>query len=331
MRSLVKIPLSSLFLALVACGGGGATGSGTPAPPSAPPSAPPPTAVQTGIYMARDAVTTQDAALVALNDFGGQGYAWVGNLAIQVGTAVNQRALYVYNQTAPTRYSYVMEPGGQTDVQAWLAVANSHGQAARLFKGAMHYLDVGGTAIRDVYVRRADKTAVFAWAATTLPASIDPVDLLETLNSQGRNGYAWRGAMQFGASTQALFVRDSSRAGPFSYRLPAATTTLAALSEQLAAQAAAGCRYQGPLQLSAAYAVYQCDQTDPYPVSASARATVTRNGESDLLQALNDEAARGSFYLGDLVLGATGTTPVTVSVFSGGTQPAHPLSGPTWP
>ena len=330
MRSLVKIPLSSLFLALVACGGGGATGSGTPAPPSAPDPSPPPSAVQTGIYMARDAVTTQDAALVALNDYGAQGHAWVSNLAIQAGTAVNQRALYVYNQTAPTRYSYVMEPGGLTDVQTWLAVANSHGQASRLFKGAMHYLDAGGT-IRDIYVRRADKTAVFAWAAVALPASVDPVELLATMDSQGRNGYAWRGAMQFGASTQALFVRDSTRIGPFSYRLPAAPTTLAALSEQLAAQAAAGCRYLGPLQLGGAYSVYQCDATDPYPVTASARLTVTRNGESDMLATLNDGAAKGSFYLGDLVLGAAGATPVTVSVFSGGTQPAHPLSGPTWP
>lgn len=334
MRSLVKIPLSSLILGLVACGGGGATGSGSPAPNTPPTSPPPAVSTQTGQYMTQAAHTTRDGALAAMNAFGEEGHAWVSDLAIPSGpNAVPVfRSLYVRNETAPTRYRYLMENGGATDVDAWLALANRHGQVSWLFKGPVAFTGSSGEAeVQDLYVQRADKTATFAWVAAALPQTVELTALLELMDDQGRQGYAWRGPMQFGSTTQALFVRDSTRPGPFSYRLPAAPTTLAALSTQLSAQAQAGCRYLGPLQIGSIQSVYQCETHDPHPVSASARATVTQGGEAAMLAALNGPAGEGMFYLGDLMLGVTGQAPVTVSVFSGGTQPAHPLSGPVWP
>ena len=146
----------------------------------------------------------------------------VGNAADNIG-----------NQTTPTRYRYVMEAGAASDVTAWLATANRHGQASRLFKGSVVY--TGATGVPEyqyLFVERVDKAATFTWAAAALPATVDLVPLLELMNSQGALGYAWRGVMQIGATTQALFVRDSSRTGPFSYRRPAAPLTLAALSTQ---------------------------------------------------------------------------------------------------
>ena len=332
MRSLVKIPLSSLILGLVACGGGGATGSGSPAPNPAP--TPPAASTQTGLYMTQPVNASRDGALEAMNAFGDEGYAWVSDLAIPSGpNAVPvARSLYVRNLSTPTRYRYVMERGGATDVDAWLALANRHGQASWLFKGPVAFTGSSGAIEpQDLYVRRVDKTATFTWAAAVLPDTVDLVTLLELMDRQGSLGYAWRGVMQFGSTTQALFVRDNTRPGPYSYRLPAAPTTLAALSTQLSAQAQAGCRYLGPLQIGSTQSVYQCETHDPHPVSASASATVTQGGEAAMLEALNGQAPNGMFYLGDLMLGTAGQATVTVSVFSGGTQPAHPLSGPVWP
>ena len=167
--------------------------------------------------------------------------------------------------------------------------------------------------------------------AAALPATVDLTVFANTLNGRGQNGYAYRGLMQFGAATQALFVRDSSRPGPFSYRLLEAAGTQAALSGQLAAQAAEGYRYIGPLQLGVSRVLYQREQGDAYPVGGKVRATVLQGGDSALVQALNGEAANGYFYLGDLVLTDAGAAMTMVSVFSAGTQPAHPLSGPVWP
>ena len=45
----------------------------------------------------------------------------------------------------------------------------------------------------------------------------------------------------------------------------------------------------------------------------------------------NDVLRVSYFYLGDLVLTDAGAAMTMVSVFSAGTQPAHPLSGPVWP
>lgn len=332
MRSLVKIPLSSLFLVLAACGGGGATGSGTPAPVS--PVEPPPATSQTGLYTSQAVNTTQAGALATLDALGEQGRAWVSDLAIPSGPngIVISRSLFVRNESTPTRYRYVMEPAGLLDASDWVARANGHGSLSRLYKGTFQYTGSGGAAeAHDVYVERVDKTARFSWLASALPASVDAVNLLALIDAQGRNGHAWRGFRQFGATAHALFVRDDTRPGPFSYRLPAAPATLAALTDQLTAQASAGCRYLGPLQIGSAYSVFQCETNDPYPVSASARLSVARSGEAALLAALNAEAAAGQFYLGDLMLGSGAASPVAVSVFSGGSQPAHPLSGPVWP
>ncbi len=335
MRSLVKIPLSSLFLVLVACGGGGATGSGTPAPDSTPSPAPTPPATggEIGVYLSREAVTFKDAALTTLNDLGAQGYAWVSDLSIPSGAngVPVHRGLYVRNQSTPTTYRYTMV-AGSSDVSTWLETANAQGQLSRLFKGPMQYYNADAVAGRwDVYVERANKSATFEWLAVALPGSVDLTTFANTLNTRGESGYAYRGLMQFGTLTQALFVRDSARPGPFRYRLPAAVSSLSTLAEQLSDQAAAGYRYLGPLQLDGSRALFQQEQGDPWPVRAKVRSTVVQGGEVSMLEALNGEAASGNFYQGDLALTDASLGTSQVSVFSGGTQPSHPLSGPVWP
>lgn len=339
MLSLVKIPLSFLILVLVACGDGAKGGPGTPAP--VPDQGNPPPAASGGVrghYLTQATAATADTALAAMNERGQAGYAFVSDVVFTpTATVPAVRSLFVTNLTTPTTYHYAMTRGA-SDAATWLAAANDQGRQSRVYKGPVQYSVGSGVGdFRELFVGRADKVATFSYAAVGIGTSLadqTEASFLALLNGQGGQGRPFRGVLQLGSLPHALFVGDSSRPGPFSYRLLPAQSTRADFTAQLEAQAAAGFRFLGSLAVGGqGRALFQQETGDPLPVTVVVADSVLVRGEVAAVEALNVRASNGDFYLGDFVLTGTtaGADAAQVSVFSGGSQPAHPLSGPAWP
>ncbi len=230
-------------------------------------------------YVDQRAALDTDATtfLQTLNDRGTDGYA---RLYSDPDSDVFMRP----SGASPTVYSYHFEvPAWNQTAAEWLTAANALGADSFAFKGRIYIGMDGG---RDVFVKSDAQDATFTWEALEITLGDgDNVydDLIDELNEKGGRGFALRGAWNSrvdGVTTWTLaFMKDSSRPGPYTYRLATITdgSTATELVDTAALQAADGYALIGALfGHSVSQAVFEHDDTRTAAIGALSACTTPR-------------------------------------------------------
>ncbi len=328
-RTFLSFFATALFAGLAACGGGGGDG-GSPGTPPGGPSGPGNgpgggTVGETIVFSSQPSTTNTTAALALLNQQGASGNAYVGPHTFASSTAPLQYTfdeLFVKAQSGTT-YQYTAIPAPDTG-SAMQALLNAQGDKGYMYKGNTTF---GGEPASSLFVKSSTRNTTYSWRL------VEGAFALAALNSNGADGYAYRGdyiIVQEG-KCYGLYVKDNNSAATFSYTTMPAIDNASGLLAEMNSMGAQSFVYMGSQTLGTstnAVSVYQKNAANTQPTAFTSAASTLNPTTTELITKANQQGAQGNMYVSDLAL--NGGTSAT-SFFYKGPASINPLYGPVLP
>lgn len=269
-------------------------------------------------YAGNTLATNRAEAESNLNAHGARGYAFVGPMA-----SYNQTwnmELYKQGNIGET-YSYKLLNTAGVSAAARLASMEAEGARGYLYKSTIIYgIDIAN--LVDIFVKSsARNTTTYSYRMKAEGFNLD------SLQTNGAQGYAYRGQIVIDNVTQSLYVKDNSANAQYDYK----TSTHALLGDglmlatmnELGAQAYA---YHGSIYTGGKFlALYVRSSANHSPYSYTLDAKFI-GGMDETVSALNKKTASGVSYYGDMMDGQN-----AMSVYYTGPAIVHPLLGPVFP
>jgi len=196
-------------------------------------------------YSLATPATTVSAIATQLNQQGGAGALYKGDVSFGTGLSVDIRSLFVKDTTKATTFTYEVKPTTTTQQKATM-LAELNAQGARGFRYHSTGVLVPSLEAFNVYVKASAPAATYTYTFvdSTATGPADGAALKAQLNAQGANGNALLGS--FSVNDLNTFVqiyeKSSLQTTPITYDVVAVVTsdTLAQITTKANTKAAAG-------------------------------------------------------------------------------------------
>jgi hypothetical protein len=330
LQHTLRLPFFSavLLAGLAACGGGGGGGDGGNAgtPPNGSGNGPGGGSISdTVVFSSQPATTNTAAALALLNQQGASGNAYVGPHTFTNSTNPLQYTfdeLFVKAQPGTTyQYKSIATPGSGSAVQAML---NAEGDKGYLYKGNTTF---GGEPASSLFVKSSTRNTTYSWRL------VEGEFALTALNSNGADGYAYRGdyAIIQEGKQYGLYVKDNSSAATFNYTTMPDIDNASGLLTEMNSMGAQNFVYMGSQALgTSTVSVYQKNSASTKATVFTSAASTPNQTTTELITKANQQGAQGNMYLSDLGFGS-GTSATVTSFFYKGPASINPFYGPVLP
>ncbi len=277
----------------------------------------------TGQYRCEEPSEALDTSLAAMNALGARGYAFVSVLAQADGSG----DFYLSDSAHQgVRLEYALAPQAASS-EAELARCNQQGASGWAFKGPVGY----GGAVYTLFVRETGGKQRFVYEKMPLPTALSQAGFQAQLNAQGARGFRLVGPMSVGGEIFNLYVKDASTT-TYSYSLQDITDMHLpqVLLKRLETMGAQGYLYLGGMVLagSTGAQVYEKSSAQSGRVDYHLQELPDQTSLAQFLDGLNERAAQGYFFYGELVLGGQRVHKLSVR---GAVALRHPLAGITFP
>lgn len=328
-RLLLLIFAATLLSGLAACGGGGGNDDGSinpGTPPGGSSNGPGGgTVSDTIVFSTQPSTTNTAAALVLFNQQGANGNAYVGPYVFIRSAAPLQ---YVFDEIfvkaqSDTTYQYVSIATALNgnDLKTLL---NAQGDKGYLFKGNTTF---GGEPASSLFVKSSARNTTYSWRV--IEGSFD----LATLNSNGAQGYAYRGdyAIVQEGKQYGLYVKDNNSAATFSYTTMPVINNANNLLAEMNSMGLQNFVYMGSQASgTSTISVYEKNFAGTKPTVFTSAESPASQTTTQLIAKANQQGAQGYVYLGDLTFGS-GASVASASFFYKGPASINPLNGPVLP
>jgi uncharacterized protein YfiM (DUF2279 family) len=254
-------------------------------------------------------LTATPAAGHVLQSWGGACAGSAATCTLQMSQARSVSATFATSGTSTLTYIYSSQTPASGTVNS-LTQLNTQGATGNAFVGP-YSLD--GTSYFHLFIKPSNG-ATFSYTSITADTSnATPASFVQVLNTQGAQGYAYKGALIFpgSATTTLLFVKNNSKTATYSYQFTSVSTLNdeAAYVQDMNTKGSNGFGLLGsflsdPQNLSTQFLLYSKDNTSnaTYAYKFKPISFPTRD---ELLAEVNAEGANGYMWRGGFGIGAT--------------------------